>query len=197
VNKALVAVPPIAVFAVLAGLLVYALPDAAERARAGALRGNEAVCDVLQPTQGNPKLGMMPVRAPDFSLKDFSGREIRLSSLRGSVVLVNFWATWCPTCVVEMPSMEKLVTSTKGKNFRLLAVSVDDDWPQVRQFFKKGTPLEIVLDSQRSVPALYGTEKFPETFIVDKDGMIRYFVVSDRDWSQPAVEACLDSLINE
>jgi peroxiredoxin len=181
---------------VLVGLFVVALPEAMARARDGEKRQAEAACDALQATHSSPTLGRFPVAAPDFTLKDWAGHEVSLSSLRGNVVLVNFWATWCGTCVVEMPSMEKLVTRMRGKPFRLLAVSVDDDWQAIRKFFAKGTPLEVLLDTTRETPKRYGTEKFPETFIVDKDGNLRYYVISDRDWSQPDIEACLDTLID-
>jgi len=187
---------PGALALLLVGLFAQALPAALRRAKEGTLSAREAVCDALQPAPGNQKLGALPVSAPDFTLKDWSGKETKLSSLRGSVVLVNFWATWCSTCVVEMPSMERLVDHMKGKPFRLLAVSVDDDWPQVRKFFAKGTPLEVLLDTKRDVPARWGTEKFPESFLVDKEGNIRYYIVSNRDWSTPAVEACLDAMLD-
>jgi peroxiredoxin len=173
-----------------------ALPEAAARAREGFRRGHEAACEVLRGDPTNPVLGELPQPAPDFALKDFAGREVRLSSLRGEVVLVNFWATWCKTCVVEMPSMERLAARLKGKPFRLLAVSVDDDWTAVRNFFPRGTQLQVVLDTSREVPKRFGTEKFPESFLVDKDGNVRYYVISDRDWSRPEVGACIDSLLD-
>jgi peroxiredoxin len=181
---------------ILVGLFVRALPDAMARARDGEHAGRAAACEALQPAAGNPTLGHLPVAAPDFTLKDYAGREVRLSSLRGQVVLINFWATWCNTCVVEMASMERLVEKERGKNFQLLAVSVDDDWAAIRKFFAKGTPLEVLLDSARAVPKSYGTEQFPESFLVDKDGTIRYFIVSNRDWSAPSVSACIDAMLD-
>jgi peroxiredoxin len=187
---------PTALAMLLLGLFARALPAALQRAKLGEQAAHAAACDALQPAPGNQKLGMLPTEAPDFALKNWAGQETRLSSLRGNVVLVNFWATWCSTCVVEMPSMERLVEHMKGKPFRLLAVSVDDDWPQVRKFFAKGTPLEVLLDAKRAIPTKWGTEKFPESFLVDKEGTIRYYIVSNRDWSTPAVEACLDALID-
>src|SRR5438067_8968460 len=84
-----------------------ALPEAVARAKDGEHLSRESACEALQATRSNPKLGRLPAPAPDFALKDYAGREVHLSSLRGSVVLVNFWATWCKTCVIEMPSMEK------------------------------------------------------------------------------------------
>src|SRR4051812_28390171 len=183
----------------LAGTLVVlfarALPDAMERARAGELAGKASACEALGPTPTNAALGAIPVAAPDFALKDYAGHEVRLSSLRGQVVLVNFWATWCGTCVVEMPSMEKLVEKERGKPFRLLAVSVDDGWPEVRGFFSHGTQLQVLLDPSREIPKKWGTEKFPESFLIDRDGNVRYYVISDRDWSRPEVGACIDSLL--
>lgn len=180
----------------LVGMFVIALPEAAARARDGQRRQAEAACDALQPAPSSPVLGRFPTAAPDFTLKDYAGRPVTLSSLRGNVVLVNFWATWCQTCVVEMPSMEKLVSKMRGKPFRLLAVSVDDDWDAIRKFFAKGTPIDVLLDSARETPKRYGTEKFPESFILDKDGNVRYYVISDRDWNQPDVQACLETLMD-
>jgi len=110
-------------------------------------------------------------------------------------VLVNFWATWCATCVVEMPSMERLVSRMSGKPFRLLAVSVDEGWAPIRKFFAQGSPLEILLDVERTVPKLYGTEKFPESFLIDRDGVLRYYIVSNRDWSTGDVAGCIDALL--
>jgi peroxiredoxin len=184
-----------ALIVTLVVLFAVALPDAATRAREGRRKNVETVCEELQPTSVNAALGRLPARAPDFALKDYLGRELRLSSLRGQVVLVNFWATWCKTCVVEMPSMERLVESMRGRPFRLLAVSVDESWDEVRQFFANGTPLDVYLDSARQVPKMYGTEKFPESFLIDKNGDIRYYIVSDRDWSRPEVAACIDAMM--
>jgi peroxiredoxin len=184
-----------AIALVLVGLFVRALPEAAMRAGEGRRRARAAACDALQAAPTNPALGRLPAPAPDFALKDYAGREVRLSSLRGQVVLVNFWATWCQTCAVEIPSMERLVRTLDPRRFRLLAVSVDDDWPAVRRFFKNGTPLEVLLDSAKETPRRYGTEKFPESFIVDPEGNVRYYVISDRDWSQPDIAACLQALV--
>lgn len=183
-----------ALIVTLVVVFVMALPDAAKRAREGRRKSVEAPCEELQPTSVNAALGRLPAPAPDFALKDYMGRELRLSSLRGQVVLVNFWATWCKTCVVEMPSMETLVQRMRGRPFRLLAVSVDDSWKEVREFFSKGTPLDIYLDSERATPKAYGTEKFPESFLIDKNGDIRYYIVSDRDWSRPEVAACIEAM---
>ena len=92
--------------------------------------------------------------------------------------------------------MERLVELERGKKFHLLAVSVDDEWPPIRKFFAKGTPLDVVLDSTRAVPTAWGTKQFPESFLIDKDGTIRYYIVSNRDWSASAVTACIDAMLD-
>jgi peroxiredoxin len=182
----------------LVGYFAWALPDALSRGREGVRRTREAPCQVLRPTASNPVLGRLPQPAPDFALKTHDGQEVKLSSLRGRVVLVNFWATWCPTCVVEEPSLERLATQMKNKPFSLLAVSVDENWDLVRQHFPKGSAMTVLLDKDKKVPQAYGTEKFPESFLIDRDGNVRYFVVSERQlWHTQEVRSCIDALIEE
>ena len=186
----------------LAGF-TQALRAAVDKDRTGRENAVRAVCDpVLMPERAAPNLGELPAPAPDFTLSDWNGKSVQLSSLRGRVVLVNFWATWCPTCVVEMPSLEALSGAQKGKPFSLLAVSVDEKLDEVARFFSqglwaKGTRMTVLLDAARSVPKMYGTEKFPETFIVDKEGRVRFYVISERDWSTPDIAICLDALERE
>lgn len=182
----------------LVGYFAWALPDALSRGREGVRRTREAPCQVLRPTAQNAVLGRLPQPAPDFALKTHDGQEVKLSSLRGRVVLVNFWATWCPTCVVEEPSLERLATQMKNKPFSLLAVSVDENWDLVRQHFPKGSAMTVLLDKDKKVPQAYGTEKFPESFLIDREGNIRYFVVSERQlWHSQEVRSCIDALIEE
>lgn len=188
--------------ALVCGLLVVqfirALPDAVERQRVGRSAAVRAVCEpALRPEPHNSALGDLSLGtadAPDFKLRDYAGREVALSSLRGRVVVLNFWATWCPTCVVEMPSLDRLALSEKGKPVSVLAVSVDENWDLVRNFFAQGTAMTVLLDSEKASSTRYGTEKFPETFVIDPDGKIRYYVISDRDWNSPDIRACLDQL---
>jgi thiol-disulfide isomerase/thioredoxin len=188
--------------ALVCGLLgvefVRALPAAVERQRAGREAAQRAVCEpALRPEPHNPALGPIAqgtVDAPEFKLQDWAGRDVALSSLRGRVVVLNLWATWCPTCVVEMPSLDQLAVAEKGRPVSIVAVSVDEDWDAVRRFFASGTTLTVLLDKDKTVPPRYGTEKYPETFIIDRDGKVRYYVVSDRNWASPDIRACLDEL---
>ncbi|GFO56595.1 thioredoxin [Geomonas sp. Red276] len=135
--------------------------------------------------------------APDFTLKDLSGREVKLSSLRGKVVLVNFWATWCPPCREEIPSMVQLNKTMQGKPFQMLCCSIDEGGKDaVETFFKKsGLTLPALLDTDGKVAKRYGTTGVPETFVVDTKGVILKKVVGAMDWNSPQVMAAFDELM--
>jgi peroxiredoxin len=76
----------------------------------------------------------------------------------------------------------------------MLAVSVDDDWSAIRRFFAKGSKIGVLLDKSHDVPKTFGTEKYPETFLIDAAGRVRYYFINKRDWSRPEAVACLESL---
>jgi peroxiredoxin len=137
--------------------------------------------------------------APDFTLNDLSGRPVQLSSLKGKVVLLNFWATWCPPCREEIPSMVRLNQSMQGKEFQMLAVSIDEGGKDaVVDFFKKGkVALPALLDTEGKVSRRYGTTGVPETFVIDRKGVILKKVVGSMDWSSPEVLAALNELIGK
>ena len=103
-----------------------------------------------------------------------------------------------PACAVEEPSLERLATQMKGQPFSLLAVSVDESWDVVRQHFPQGSGMTVLLDKERQVAKAYGTEKFPESFLIDRDGNIRYFIVSERqEWHTQEVRTCIQALIDD
>jgi peroxiredoxin len=131
--------------------------------------------------QGNP--------APDFALKDLAGTTVKLSDFRGKVVVLNFWATWCPPCRQEIPSMMRLNQAMAGKDFQMLAVSIDEGGKDaVAGFFRKsGMALPALLDTDQAVGKRYGLTGVPETFVIDKKGVILKKVVGAMDWSEPAV----------
>ena len=137
--------------------------------------------------------------APDFTVRDLAGQDVKLSSLKGKVVLVNFWATWCPPCREEIPSMVKLNQSMSGKQFQMLAISIDEGGKAaVENFFKKsGLTLPAFLDTEGAVARSYGTTGVPETFIVDKAGIIQKKIVGGMDWSSPHVIAYLEGLLKK
>lgn len=121
--------------------------------------------------------------------------KITLSQFRGHVVVLNFWATWCPPCVEEMPSLVEMQRRFKAKGVTVLAVSVDVDESAYRQFVKDhNVDLLTVRDPDQKSSALYGTFKFPETYIVDRDGVIRRKFIGAVDWTAPEVTDFLGKL---
>jgi cytochrome c biogenesis protein CcmG, thiol:disulfide interchange protein DsbE len=162
-----------------------AVHDSVARTRGGA-------CAALQPDPLPAVLQTGPT--PDFQLPDAGGRSVSLSAQRGHPVLLNFWATWCPPCVDEVPSLEDLARKLDGTDLRLLAVSVDDDWSAIRRFFPKGSSIGVLLDTSHDVPKKFGTDKYPETYLIDAAGRVRYYFINKRDWSRPEAVACLESL---
>lgn len=125
--------------------------------------------------------------APDFMLEDVAGNKVSLSSLRGKIVLVNFWATWCPPCREEMPSMEKLNAVMAGEDFVMLAINAEADGRTVVPEFLAKTPytFPILYDDKGVVQKLYGVYKFPESFIIGKDGVVAEKIIGPLDWASP------------
>jgi cytochrome c biogenesis protein CcmG/thiol:disulfide interchange protein DsbE len=131
--------------------------------------------------------------APDFTVQD-ADRKVTLHDLRGKVVVLNFWATWCPPCVEEMPSLVKLQSNLKDR-VAVLAVSVDEDERSYRTFLKKNhVDLLTVRDPQQKSNELYGTFKFPETYIIDRQGVVRRKFIGPVDWTRPDVVEYLNKL---
>ena len=132
-----------------------------------------------------PTLGQ---QVQDFELADLDGERHALTDYRGEVVIINFWATWCPPCRDELPSLERLHRTMKDKGVRILAVSVDeryDDLELMSESFQLS--MTVLHDSGKRVSRLYQTFKFPETYIVDPDGILRSKIVGPRDWMDPTV----------
>jgi len=144
-----------------------------------------------------PKIVREGDAAPDFRLDALDGRSVSLSELRGNVVLVHFWATWCPPCVEEIPSLDRLSRSLPGEGFQVLAVSVDEGGaPAVKSFLeRKGLTLPVLLNPDRSVAAGYGTFKFPETYLVDRNGIVRYKIIGAANWDNPAAVKVIKELL--
>ena len=121
-----------------------------------------------------PKVAAVGGMAPDFSLVDKNGKTWTLSELRGKVVFVNFWATWCPPCREEMPSMQRLYSRMPKDRFEMLAI-LENDKPERADAFaaELGITLPILYDEEKKAWPKYGLTGLPETFIVDKQGVIR------------------------
>jgi peroxiredoxin len=159
-----------------------------------ALRYKDAFINYLKPSAvavGRP--------APDFTASDMNGRTIRLSDYRGKVVILNIWATWCPPCVDEMPSLEKLYRKFKDQNFALLAVSIDSDGiTAVAPFMTRhGLTFPALIDSQAAIQTSYKITGVPETFIIDKKGILVRKIIGPLDWTAPEVLDYIRNLIQE
>jgi peroxiredoxin len=125
--------------------------------------------------------------APVFELPSLvDGAPIALDDLRGRVVLVNFWATWCKPCEDEMPAMENLYRALKKGGFELIAVAVDESRDDVEAFRERlGITFPILLDPDQKVARAYQTTGFPESILLDDDGVIVERYVGPREWDHP------------
>jgi len=138
-------------------------------------------------------------RAPEFRVLALDGKAVSLSSYRGKVVMVHFWATWCPPCVEELPTLERLYRASIGKDLEILAVSVDEGGADaVGQFMRKNRfALPVLLNPDQSVARQYGTFKFPETYIVDRDGIVRRKIIGAADWMSPAAQEIIQAMVGK
>jgi cytochrome c biogenesis protein CcmG/thiol:disulfide interchange protein DsbE len=138
-----------------------------------------------------PRIG---TAAPDFTVQD-ADRKITLSQYRGQVVVLNFWATWCPPCVEETPSLVAMQQRLKDKGIIVLAVSTDaDDAAYHRFIVQHNVNLLTVRDAKQQSNALYGTVMFPETWIIDRTGVVRRKFVGAVDWNTPEITEFLTRL---
>ena len=133
---------------------------------------------------GKPRI-VKGVPAPNFTMPGLDGKMVSLADYKGKVVFLNIWATWCPPCVEEMPSMEKLYQELKGEGFEILAVSIDASGAKdVLPFMKKHKlSFPALTDTRGAIKELYQTTGVPESFIIDKDGIIVEKVIGPRDWA--------------
>jgi cytochrome c biogenesis protein CcmG/thiol:disulfide interchange protein DsbE len=151
-------------------------------------------CGLLLAACNGSHLPRVGSSAPDFTVQD-AERTVTLSQLRGQVVVLNFWATWCAPCVEEMPSLVAMQRHMKDKGVTVLAVSVDVDDNAYREFLKNhGVNLLTVRDASQKANGLYGTFKFPETYVIDREGIMRRKFIGAIDWTQPDITEFLGEL---
>jgi len=153
-----------------------------------ALATAPAAAEILKPAGGGA--------APPLELADLQGVKHRLADYRGSVVLVNFWATWCVPCREEMPSIERLRASLEGRRFVVLAVNLAEPESRIRKFLE-AVPVRfpVLLDRDAKASKAWQARVLPATFIVAPDGAIRYRHIGELDWSKPEVRAAILALL--
>jgi peroxiredoxin len=142
---------------------------------------------VSVPTKGFP--------APDFALQDPDGSIYELSSLKGKVVLINFWASWCPPCRSEMPAMDEVYSQYQNQGFIILAVNstIQDDPDEAKAFFKEmGLTFPLLLDTDGSVTQTYQVRSLPTSFFIDREGIIQEVIIGG-----PMAEALMISRIEK
>jgi thiol-disulfide isomerase/thioredoxin len=135
---------------------------------------------------------------PRLAAPDLSGKAVDLKDLRGRVVLVNFWATWCEPCLDEMPSLARLQETLRGRPFELLAVNYGQPASQVAAFVRKqGWTVPVLLDRDKQAAEAWGAKGLPMTFLVDARGRVRYFAFGERDWSDGESLRMVEKLLAE
>jgi cytochrome c biogenesis protein CcmG, thiol:disulfide interchange protein DsbE len=138
--------------------------------------------------------GRIGSNAPDFTVKD-SDHTVTLSQFRGQVVVLNFWATWCPPCIEETPALVRMQSLMKSKGVTVLAVSIDADDAAYHKFLKDyNVNMVTVRDESRKASNLYGTFGWPESYIIDRNGVIRRKFIGAVDWTSPEITDYLSKL---
>ncbi len=165
------------------------------------LGGGEAVAPrTSEVFQGMGFLAQAPrAGAPDFFLPTLEGQNHTLSQHRGKVVLINFWATWCPPCIREMPSMQLLYDKFRAQGFEIVAISLDQGNPDgVREFVQKlNLSFPIVLDAANDVKQLYQVRGLPTSYLVDRQGRVAAWGMGAREWDGPKAHALVAHLLSE
>jgi peroxiredoxin len=132
----------------------------------------------------------------DFSLPLLNGGTARLSAYKGTVVLLNFWATWCPPCRAEMPSMEIFYQRFKDQGLEILAVNGGEDNTTVQQFLQNNRySFPILMDTKNEITGRYEIKAIPTTFILDREGKVIVMIVGSLRWDNPKIIAAIDTLL--
>ena len=130
------------------------------------------------------------IKAPKLQLKNLDGDVIKLTAFKGKVVVVNFWATWCPPCRREMGSLERLHQATKNKNVEIVAVNIGEDLDTVFSFLGTVEPspyFQMLLDTDASSMKTWNVNGLPTTYIIDKKGNIAYRAIGGREFDHPNI----------
>ena len=140
-----------------------------------------------------PKLGEL---APNFTLQKDDGKPLNLTDLRGKIVVLNFWATWCGPCVDEVPSLNKFAEHFADKGVQVLGVSVDEDPDAYKSFVAKYKVSFLTLrNASRSVSESYGTYKLPESYIISRDGRLKQKIIGATNWTSQEMLTYIEGLV--
>ena len=171
----------VVLFAIMFGVLIL-------------LQGKDSFLNLSNQTRVKPGLP-----APNFTFPGLDGKMVSLTDYKDKVVFLNIWATWCPPCREEMPSMEKLYKELKGEDFEILAVSIDALGAKAVAPFMKEYKLSFpaLLNPEGTIQRLYGTTGIPESFIINKEGIVEQKIIGPRDWATPEAIRFFRNLIKK
>ena len=131
-----------------------------------------------------------------FELPNLDGQEVNISNYKGKYILINFWATWCKPCVRELPSLENLQSNFNAANFEIIAIHIGQTKDQVRSFLtEQGISLNVLIDEDITL-SNWMVEAIPTTFLVNKEGIVEYRYVGEKDWGSESVISFIQSKIN-
>lgn len=134
------------------------------------------------------------IAAKEFTVQD-ADHQVSLNQFRGQVVIVNFWATWCPPCTEELPSLMDMQNQLRSRGVVVLGVSIDVDSDAYHRFLKqRNVNFVTVLDPEQKVAGMYGTSGWPESYIIDRQGVLRRKIVGPINWNSPEVMQFLTKL---
>jgi peroxiredoxin len=169
----------------------HASPSATVRPRAGRVYDLEDAIkrlDLIKPARNK--------MAEDFTLPTPTSATFKLSEHRGKVVLINFWATWCPPCLQEMPAMERLYRQHKGAGFEMVAVSVDTEAAKVKPFLAEHRfTFHVAMDPTMALANTYGVRALPSSFIVDRKGALAALAIGPRHWDNDASHSLVEAMV--
>jgi thiol-disulfide isomerase/thioredoxin len=139
---------------------------------------------------------LRPSQAPEARFNTLAGEHFSTSDLRGKVVLVNFWATWCEPCVAEMPALQALRDALAPNGFEVLGVNFQEGPTRIDAFVRKtGISFPVVRDTDGAVVRAWNARVFPSSFVVDREGRVRYVMVGEGDWTSPTLVSTIRSLL--
>ena len=149
----------------------------------------------FQSPGASPAGGKQKIEAPDFTLETLDGKSTSLSSLKGQVVILNFWSASCGPCLIEMPALTKLASAMSGKPFTILGITPDPKAEAAYAAKELRLNFPVLLDSTARVASAYGVSATPETFIIAPDGTVDNMVLGAANWADPSVIEYMNKLL--
>jgi peroxiredoxin len=195
-QRAVAAVPFVVLCVALVAVYLFTKVEMVNRPALRAM-GEMAATAPQQPQAEPPPSPMEGKPVPDFTLPTLDGKTFNAASVRGKILFINIWATWCAPCREEMPSMERLYKQMKGLDFEMVGISIDKDGKKaVAPFVKElGITFPILMDPQSATSAKFNITGVPETFLVNRDGTILHHLVGPTEWDTPAIVGTLKDLV--